>query len=175
MPGAAATPSARWAGRLELIVTQAGGRPREVLLDGAHNPDGAAALAQALDDLAPYLAGGGAEPPEPPVLVWASMADKDVAGMLRALAASSVVSARHASSAPRSTSRAPCPPTDLAAVWRAALPGARVVVEPDPAPRWTARSRPATGRSSSPGRCTSSGRRGRASSTTRSCATRSAA
>ncbi len=78
---------ARWAGRLELIVTQAGGRPREVLLDGAHNPDGAAALAQALDDLAPYLAGGAAEPPEPPVLVWASMADKDVAGILRALAA----------------------------------------------------------------------------------------
>ena len=27
---------------------------------------------------APYLAGGRADPPPPPVLVWASMADKDV-------------------------------------------------------------------------------------------------
>ena len=55
---------ARWAGRLELLAVPGagGGGTRDVLLDGAHNPDGAAALAQALDDLAPYLAGGQAEP-----------------------------------------------------------------------------------------------------------------
>ena len=122
---------ARWAGRLELIVTQAGGRPREVLLDGAHNPDGAAALAQALDDLAPYLAGGAAEPPEPPVLVWASMADKDVAGILRALATSPVVSAATVICTALDVPRA-LPAADLAAAWRAAVPGARVLVEPDP-------------------------------------------
>ena len=44
-----------WPGRLELL-SLAGGR--DVLLDGAHNPAGAAALAQALDDLRPFLAGG---------------------------------------------------------------------------------------------------------------------
>ena len=31
---------------------------REVLLDGAHNPAGAAALADALDDLRPFLGAG---------------------------------------------------------------------------------------------------------------------
>ena len=66
-----------------------------MLLDGAHNADGAAALAQALDDLAPYLAGGAADPPSPPVIVWASMADKDIGSILGALAASRVVARRH--------------------------------------------------------------------------------
>ena len=41
----------RWPGRLELVETAG----REVLLDGAHNPAGAASLAQALDDMAPFL------------------------------------------------------------------------------------------------------------------------
>ena len=44
----------RWPGRLELVDVAG----REVLLDGAHNPAGAAALAEALDDLAPFLAPG---------------------------------------------------------------------------------------------------------------------
>src|SRR3954447_17702165 len=42
--------SARWAGRLELLEVEG----RDVLLDGAHNPAGAATLAQALDDLRPF-------------------------------------------------------------------------------------------------------------------------
>ncbi len=65
-----------WPGRLELL-TVAGGR--EVLLDGAHNPAGAAALADALDDLRPFLAAG------PLTLVVGMMADKDVDGAIDAL------------------------------------------------------------------------------------------
>jgi len=61
--------SARWPGRLELV----GG----VLLDGAHNPDGAAALAAALPELHPGCA---------VELVLGVLADKDHERMLRALA-----------------------------------------------------------------------------------------
>ncbi len=60
---------ARWPGRLEEI----GG----VILDGAHNPDGAAALAAAL----PLL-----YPGRPVELVFGVLADKDHAGMLSVLA-----------------------------------------------------------------------------------------
>ena len=60
---------ARWPGRLEEL----GG----VLLDGAHNPDGAAALAAALPAL---------HPGRPVELVFGVLSDKDHAGMLRALA-----------------------------------------------------------------------------------------
>jgi dihydrofolate synthase/folylpolyglutamate synthase len=73
--------SARWPGRLELLRVN----DRDVLLDGAHNPAGAAALAQALDDLRPYL-GPSAEAPM--TLVHGSMGDKDVDGIIRALLAS---------------------------------------------------------------------------------------
>ena len=60
---------------------------RDVLLDGAHNPAGASALATALDDLRPFLAGGNpASTPAPVTLVHGSMADKDVAGIVAALA-----------------------------------------------------------------------------------------
>jgi dihydrofolate synthase/folylpolyglutamate synthase len=61
--------SARWPGRLEEL----GG----VLLDGAHNADGAAALADALRTL---------HPGRPVELVFGVLADKDHAAMLRALA-----------------------------------------------------------------------------------------
>jgi dihydrofolate synthase/folylpolyglutamate synthase len=74
--------AATWPGRLELV--RAG--EREVLLDGAHNPAGAAALAQALDDLRPFLEGGREPVPSPVTLVVAAMADKDVDGVIRALA-----------------------------------------------------------------------------------------
>ncbi|HET7472371.1 MAG TPA: cyanophycin synthetase [Candidatus Limnocylindrales bacterium] len=65
---------ARWPGRLELLTI--GGR--DVLLDGAHNPAGASALATAVDDLRPFLGDGRV------TLVTASMADKDVAGIVAA-------------------------------------------------------------------------------------------
>lgn len=61
--------NARWPGRLETV----GG----VLLDGAHNPDGAAALAAALPDLCPG---------RPVELVFGVLSDKDHALMLRTLA-----------------------------------------------------------------------------------------
>jgi dihydrofolate synthase/folylpolyglutamate synthase len=61
-----------WPGRLDLR-RLAGGR--ELLLDAAHNPDGAAALARFLD------AWDGPKP----ALVFGAMRDKDAAGMLRAL------------------------------------------------------------------------------------------
>ena len=68
---------ARWPGRLELLDVAG----RDVLLDGAHNPAGAAALAAALDDLRPFL-----RPPNGPLtLVVGAMADKDVGGIVDAL------------------------------------------------------------------------------------------
>jgi dihydrofolate synthase/folylpolyglutamate synthase len=111
-----------WPGRLELIDVDG----REVLLDGAHNPAGAATLARALDDLRPFLAGGS-----PLTLVTATMADKDVDGIITALAQSramrgarivctAVVAARALSA------------EALAARWRALAPGARVEAEPHP-------------------------------------------
>jgi dihydrofolate synthase/folylpolyglutamate synthase len=60
---------ARWPGRLEEVAG--------VLLDGAHNPDGAQALARALPNLYP------ARPVE---LIFGVLADKDHRAMLRALA-----------------------------------------------------------------------------------------
>lgn len=113
--------NATWPGRLELLDVAG----REVLLDGAHNPAGAAALATALDDLRPHLAAG------PLTLVTASMADKDVAGIVRALAsARSLHDARVVSTsldAPRAL-----PADDLADAWRAAEGPASVEAEPDP-------------------------------------------
>ncbi len=63
--------TARWPGRLELM--------DGVLLDGAHNPDGARALAAALAERSP---GGRVE------LVFGALGDKDHRGMLAALAGS---------------------------------------------------------------------------------------
>ena len=70
--------TAVWPGRLELLTLDG----RDVLLDGAHNPAGAAALAIALDDLRPHLTDG------PMTLITASMMDKDVDGVVTALARS---------------------------------------------------------------------------------------
>ena len=64
--------TAAWPGRLETIVWQG----RRTLLDAAHNPAGARALAS-------YLA---AEAPAGVTLVFGAMKDKAIAGMLRELA-----------------------------------------------------------------------------------------
>ena len=113
---------ARWAGRLELLRTAG----RDILLDGAHNPAGAAALAAALDELRPFLAPGR------PTLVTASMSDKDVPGVVRALA--SARSLRDASivttqvDLPRAL-----PAAELAAIWQSIGGGGRTVTaEPEP-------------------------------------------
>jgi len=63
---------AHWPARLELVDV---GLHRTLLIDAAHNPDGAAALAR-------YLRRWH---PERPPLVFASMRDKDVDGVLREL------------------------------------------------------------------------------------------
>ena len=80
--------AARWPGRLELIPRAlGGGDERDLLLDGAHNEDGATALATALGDLAPHLRSAtGAQAPL--VLILAVMADKSVAELCAALATS---------------------------------------------------------------------------------------
>jgi dihydrofolate synthase / folylpolyglutamate synthase len=80
--------TATWPGRLELLRVER----QDVLLDGAHNPSGAAALATALDDLRPFLAGGEASPPAAMTLVHGSMADKDVAGSVAALGSAAALS-----------------------------------------------------------------------------------
>jgi dihydrofolate synthase/folylpolyglutamate synthase len=100
--------AARWPGRLELL--EAGGR--DILLDGAHNPAGATALAAALDELRPFLADGRL------TLITASMADKDVAGVVQALTAAT--SLRDALIvATQVDLRRALPAADLANVWRA--------------------------------------------------------
>ncbi len=68
--------AARWAGRLELLDGRAAG-VGTVLLDGAHNPAGAAALAHAL----PALGAAGAP------MVFGAMRDKRIRRVLRPLAA----------------------------------------------------------------------------------------
>jgi len=91
-----------WPGRLDLRRLADG---REALLDAAHNPAGAAALAS-------YLHGWHGGEPRPP-MVFAAMRDKDLTGMLEALLpeVASVIVTR--ASTPRAAA-----PDELAAVVR---------------------------------------------------------
>lgn len=115
--------AAVWPGRLERL--RVGGR--DVLLDGAHNPAGAASLATALDDLRPFL------DPGPVTLVIATMADKDVDGVVDALAASTALRGARVVCTAVASGRA-LPPDALAASWNrhAAAGNQRVEVEGDP-------------------------------------------
>ena len=128
--------AARWPGRLELLdVPDPRGGTREVLLDGAHNPAGADALASALDDLRPFLAGGTDAPPAPLVLVWAAMADKDVAGTITAVGRSAALRGATVVCTAPALPRALAPDA-LAALWmRAGVSGltARTASSPDAA------------------------------------------
>ena len=107
--------NAVWPGRLELLST--GGR--DVLLDGAHNPAGAEALAQAVDDLRPFLGPGRI------TLLTATMADKDVGGLIGALARSADLAAARVVATSLDTPRA-LPADTLAERWRTLAPGALV-------------------------------------------------
>ncbi len=124
--------AARWPGRLELITVD--GRPgtREVLLDGAHNPAGAAVLATALDDLRPYLAGGDLAEPPPVTLVMAAMADKDVAGIVAALARAASLGRARIICTDLGLRRS-LPADELARRWAAVTPAFRPAIEPTPA------------------------------------------
>lgn len=113
--------SVRWPGRMELV--EASGR--DVLLDGAHNPAGAATLAAALDEMVPFLG------PGTPTLVLAIMADKDVDGVIRALAGAAYLrEARVICTAPEGGRALPA--ADLAARWEA-LTGRPAEARGDPA------------------------------------------
>ena len=109
-----------WPGRLDLRRLPDG---RELLLDAAHNPDGAAALAVFLTSK------WEVKPP----LVFAAMRDKDVTGMLRALApavsALVVTSASH----PRSAD-----PSALVERARDVAPDLPILIEPLPGDALTA-------------------------------------
>ena len=119
--------AATWPGRLELV--QATGH--DVLLDGAHNPAGAGALAAALDDLRPWLTGGDDRTPPPLTLVVASMADKDVDGVIRALATSGAIRGGLVIATQLDLPRAMSAEA-LAARWQALVPAVTVEAVPDP-------------------------------------------
>jgi dihydrofolate synthase / folylpolyglutamate synthase len=118
--------AARWPGRLELI--EVGGR--DVLLDGAHNPAGAGSLAQTLDDLRPYLTGGDRGDSPPLTLVVASMADKDVDGIILALQTAGSLRGARIIATQIHLSRA-LPATALAERWRVLAPELGVEAIPD--------------------------------------------
>ena len=111
--------TAAWPGRLELL-QHAG---RDILLDGAHNPAGAAALAAALDDLRPYLTSG------PITLITATMADKDVDGVIAALTGSASMAGATVVCTSLALQRA-MPAAELAARWAGRTGSTLVVADP---------------------------------------------
>ncbi|HSG86110.1 MAG TPA: Mur ligase family protein [Candidatus Limnocylindrales bacterium] len=129
--------AARWPGRLELVRVDRRGGTRPVLLDGAHNPAGARALAAALVELGPMLAGAAAIPgagsdrPAPLTLVVGTMADKDAAGMVTALATSPAVAGCRIVCTRPAGARA-LDPAELAATWERSDPTARIEVVAEP-------------------------------------------
>ena len=111
----------RWPGRLELLSIDG----RDLLLDGAHNPAGAATLATALDDLRPFLTPGRT------TLLTASMADKDVDGVVGALSSADSLGAARVVATQLDVPRA-LPAAALAARWRAIAPSVDVAVVEEP-------------------------------------------
>jgi dihydrofolate synthase/folylpolyglutamate synthase len=100
----------RWPGRMEVLQHDG----LTVLLDGAHNPDGAAALASAVDELSPHL------PPGPVTMLLAVMADKAVAEILAALAAAVPLREARCLATRVPDSDRSLPASDTAAAWAAA-------------------------------------------------------
>ena len=118
---------ARWPGRLELIETTPGTSARgsrEVLLDGAHNPAGAAVLARALDDLRPTLQGGDEPDPRRSPCSWRRWPTRTSRASWRRWPRRRSPGPP-GSCAPRSTCPGRCPAADLARGWAAVAPGSR--------------------------------------------------
>jgi dihydrofolate synthase/folylpolyglutamate synthase len=113
--------NAVWPGRLELLT--AGGR--DVLLDGAHNPAGAEALAQAVDDLRPFLVPGRI------TLLTATMADKDVDGLIDGLTRSPALASARVVATSLEAPRA-LPAEALAERWTTLAPDAAIETVADP-------------------------------------------
>ena len=107
----------KWPGRLELIRGKAG-RP-DILFDGAHNPAGIAALAEALVELRPQLG------EEPPTVLMGVLANHWQQGMLDPLKEALPGSTLIATTVPGSPNS--LPPKDLARAW-----GKPATVESDP-------------------------------------------
>ncbi|MEO8011777.1 MAG: hypothetical protein ABI650_09055, partial [Dokdonella sp.] len=97
----------RWPGRLEWIAGQ-DGRP-DVLFDGAHNPAGIAALADALIDLRPRFGD------EPPTVLMGILANHWQPGMLEPLKHALPRSLLIATTVPGTSSS--LPPATLAKAW----------------------------------------------------------
>lgn len=141
----------RWPGRLELLAVDGTGRgvpaaasapdpdAPDLLLDGAHNPAGTRALADAFRELRGSLS------PGPPTVLLGMLADKPVDamldGLLPAFAADAQLIATTVPDTPRSL-----PATDLVDAWRRrsaaagpdsgpsrAAPSAEAIVDPDAA------------------------------------------
>jgi dihydrofolate synthase/folylpolyglutamate synthase len=105
----------RWPGRLQMLEDPGG---RRVLLDAAHNPAGAWALARYLKR----------EFPQPLPIVFGAMRDKDVPLMLRALLPAASMLVMTEPTTPRALGA-----EELAGIARRLSPGATVAVEPDSA------------------------------------------
>jgi dihydrofolate synthase / folylpolyglutamate synthase len=103
-----------WPGRLDLRTLPDG---RELLLDAAHNRDGASALAR-------FLCEWG---PPKPALMFGAMRDKDIDGMLRVLLPHAELLVATAASNPRSAD-----PAAIADLARSIAPELPMVVEPAP-------------------------------------------
>lgn len=106
-----------WPGRLEWIAGKRGGP--DVLFDGAHNPAGIAALAEALIDLRPQLGD------EPPTVLMGVLANHWQPGMLDPLKTALPQSLLVATTVPGASNS--LPPMELAKAW-----GEPAVVESDP-------------------------------------------
>ena len=112
--------NAVWPGRLELLTVSG----RDVLLDGAHNPAGAEALAQAVDDLRPFLQPGRM------IMLTATMADKDVDGLIAGLMRSPELARARVIATSLDAPRA-LPAEALSERWRVLAPAASVEALPD--------------------------------------------
>ncbi len=112
---AAGLAAVSWPGRLDVRRLADG---REALLDAAHNPEGAAALAAYLH----------VRPGDPPALVFGATEDKDATGMLACL-----LPLVRACVTTRASNRRSADPERLAAVVRRVAPGMSVQVVLDPA------------------------------------------
>ncbi len=105
----------RWPGRLQMLEVPGG---RRVLLDAAHNPAGAWALASYLKR----------EFPEPLPIVFGALRDKDVSLMLKTLLPAASTMVMTEPDTPRAHSA-----DELASIARRLSSTARIDVEPDPA------------------------------------------
>ena len=106
-----------WPGRLEMRSFNWGHSRVDVLIDGAHNPAGARALNAYLDEVFPSRV----------PIIFAAMADKDIAGLAVALGPSASAFVCTAAHTPRAAT-----PDAVAAAVRTAIPDATVLIAATP-------------------------------------------